>query len=599
MKLLETLLTFIVALAAAAAFSLFLLFMSNMNGAAPATTGADRNGRRGSRLYRDSERHLRHLRSLSDASIITEVRSMKQYLKEIACFAAVTTIALVTGVFLVLGTGKIGSSVFEAFCIACIYAAVHAGAQHDNPEHGGAMDANPLFPPVPKTSFDPCARWSQIWLLYFMLRAGLASVVEIDRDMSTEGTAWRPLTLGAAFAQSILHMTLVGTVLFQAHLERGYFYYWYHMIYIAIALMEFRFSSPYPMIGTFGSLLYIAMISVGTAVISLRLDAGKDRRLCKNRCAPNHKSVRAAPLTYFLSRCRSNVLCAAVSTVGLCYFALSVAGSDLPVLIKSSVLTVFGPMVYSVMCPCSERAYGDDAVSRPWSFNLPAHVIALDLGQSILFLETGFDIRRCMPLLALQEVNSILRNTGRYARWYEKLRELIDQPLSPERQIIQRRRLAVIAPCGALELVSPVIILVVLMAEALFNMTSLEVAPSFATSGVLKVWRSGNKTAEIMLLLVLVLAIRAIFIVLETKLHFVKQERKVAPDDDDSGVNDNVQSDNPFVEEARALYDRIALTGPPLLRRMGTTAFFLNVVVFVPYASRFGRQLAHNRESEE
>ena len=515
--------------------------------------------------------------------------------KELAVFFALAWVAIFVATFATLGGGKIGAGIIEALCIATIYAGIHAGMQHEYPENGGTCEVNPMWPR------NPLGRnWCLAWFAYFVIRATLVSTRELARESRCAGEQWS-FAVPAEFVLSLMHMTYIAVLLFQAHRERGHFFWWYLIIYFAIALREFTYSSPYPIIGTLGTLMYISTISIGTAVISLSLDSGKDRTTIKN----------------------SNAMCTSISNVGLLYFALSVAGANIDTLVKSAVLTAFAPMVFQVMWAILERTFGESNDTKPWCFIAPGLILAIDMGQSMLFLETGFDVAKLVPLILMQEVNSILRNLGLYAKWWQQFMAKIGKPYSEEKIERQARRLAVLSPCdGLVECVTPLIVIMVLVAEALYN-ALFEVSPSFDNIGVLKIWRYGNSTLELVQLLLLVCVIRVVFICFEAYLHQIAHDREhptqVHPeakteatkteawaDDSEKDAPSKPEAElpakerrNPMLEEGLAIYERCASSGHFLLRFAALTSLFCNCVALVPYAAKFGRGLAYAQRLQE
>jgi hypothetical protein len=75
---------------------------------------------------------------------------------------------------------------------------------------------------------------------------------------------------------------------------------------------------------------------------------------------------------------------------------------------------VFQKMVLIVLMPVLERCFGDGH-DKLWTYVVPAALLALELGPCLLLLGTNMLTLEFWLLIAMQELNSVAKNTGIYA----------------------------------------------------------------------------------------------------------------------------------------------------------------------------------------
>ena len=80
---------------------------------------------------------------------------------------------------------------------------------------------------------------------------------------------------------------------------------------------------------------------------------------------------------------------------------------------KTVILTIFGIMLMSVIGPLSKQAYENN-----WVFTTPPLLLALEAGQTAIFLQSRLNEASLYQAILLQLLYSFFKNTGnRIARF--------------------------------------------------------------------------------------------------------------------------------------------------------------------------------------
>ena len=113
----------------------------------------------------------------------------------------------------------------------------------------------------------------------------------------------------------------------------------------------------------------------------------------------------------------------------------------------------------------------------------------------------------------------MLKNTGKYAELYVTVCALVRRPVDEETLKLIEERRATIAPCDNLgEIVSPVVIMIAIGFESLFDSLPIGRAKYFANNGVMEGWRNERFRGEAQLMLVIVFVVRITFCWIEVKV---------------------------------------------------------------------------------
>ena len=131
-------------------------------------------------------------------------------------------------------------------------------------------------------------------------------------------------------------------------------------------------------------------------------------------------------------------------------------------------------------------------------------------------------------LVFVQEVNSIMNNTGLYMELTVYLFAKLSCPVSNDEVEIMEERRAVFAPCdNCAEIVAPLIILITLASEALFHTSGLQSAPLLSETGILASWRMGEerliRVDETAAMLTILFAIRCAFCYIEVRVRIYQR----------------------------------------------------------------------------
>ena len=263
-------------------------------------------------------------------------------------------------------------------------------------------------------------------------------------------------------------------------------------------------------------------------------------------------------------------------------------------LINSALIMLYQKAVLSIIIPALKKCFGDDS-RKIWSVVMPSIILALELSQCVLFLRSKF-ASDFLPLLIMQELNSVFKNTGQYNELYSFVRMQIGRPLAESaRKLIDEKR-QILAPCDNIgEIVSPLVLLVIICLESLFDvLPGVERAPFLAETGILGGWRMGEglgrTRGEVPTMLSIVLVVRILFCWIELK---VRQYQRRDHDSFAGGTADGSSSQPRPTAVTRSrrsssvLYSRIAESReiPAHMRYLAVGLFCYQPVMLVFYAA--------------
>lgn len=268
-------------------------------------------------------------------------------------------------------------------------------------------------------------------------------------------------------------------------------------------------------------------------------------------------------------------------------------------LLNALILATVHLVVLEIILPVFKRGIGEDE-RKLWAYAVPAIILANELAQCLLFLGSGISDREFWSLLVLQELNSVLRNIGKYDDWFVWTCEQINRPIDAKTCHQYRERRAVFAPSENLgEIVSPVLIIITLGLESVYDaLPILERAPNVAESGILDAWRASRaggqrqSRGETVLMLFIVLLIRCFFCELELKIRARERRRRENSRDQSRDKKEDGSDTEPIVKREATLvilFRRIAR--PPDrdardLEYLACSLVSLQSILFVAVAAR-------------
>jgi hypothetical protein len=270
----------------------------------------------------------------------------------------------------------------------------------------------------------------------------------------------------------------------------------------------------------------------------------------------------------------------------------------------SGALMLFQKVILKISVPLLKRCFGDDR-RKLRSYAVPATLLALELGPCLLLLGSNMATLEFWGLLMFQEANSVAKNTGKFTDLYVAVRALLRRPVDEkELKLIEERR-STLAPCDNIgEIVSPVVIMIVIGLESVFDWLSFERAPYFLDTGITGGWRNQRFPGEAPVMLTIVFFVRVAFCWIEVKVRDRQRPNETSgATDADLGTPPNDEHANDDGENSRSngpkarrssmavLYHRIACCddSPIHMQLLAGACFALQPVLFVLYAAQFGK----------
>ena len=343
----------------------------------------------------------------------------------------------------------------------------------------------------------------------------------------------------------------------------------------------FGICSPYPQISTFANALYVPLSTVGIYIVVLYIDEKAER-----------KDVQ-----------RGYMFLTGISLWGIQANTLFITGlkDGLGSFVVSCALMAWQTVSLEVIIPVSKKCFGEDQ-RKLWSYVVPAFLLALELGPCLVLL--GEDLTRWQfwALLMWQELNSVAKNTGKYDELYTAVMAQLGRPVSDEILNVTEEDRATLAPCDNIgEIASPIIVLLVLALEGLYDVLPIERAPYFADAneGILGAWRTRRFRGEAPIMMIIVLVVRLVFCWIELTIR-ARQRRDNGTGNNNATAelsNAEVSSDECAVGARRrrssmaVLYNRMVCSqeAPVEVKYMAGVAFALQALMFVIMAATMGK----------
>ena len=280
--------------------------------------------------------------------------------------------------------------------------------------------------------------------------------------------------------------------MFRAHRDRHpNVMIWLVILYSADALKSFGACSPYLLLVVLGSALWTLTLTVGLYVVVIKMDNKAERKDVQN----GYKFLTGFAMS------------------GIQYFVLFITRfeSSLNVFAVSSAHMIFRFVVLKVMVPNLKLCFGNDE-RKLWTYCLPALLLALELGPCLLLLGSNMKTIEFWALLIFQELNSVAKNTGKYAELYLVVRARLRRPVGGETIKLMEERRKCIVPCDNIgEIASPVVLALALGLESLFDGLAIGRAPYFAKTGTMGAWRNQRFRGEALAMMTTVFAVRLVF----------------------------------------------------------------------------------------
>lgn len=240
---------------------------------------------------------------------------------------------------------------------------------------------------------ETAAKWIALVVPRSVIEIGLYRAFEPDRAgtmWQMEAQLWQVAWFSWRFASGW------GRWLFRSHLDRRpTIWRWWVIAFGSLYLAQFGACSPFPLISMIGKGMYMLTCTVGVSYAVAHLDKNAER-------ADDAKNG------YVMLTC--------ISSWVIVWFSLKITSMKLGgALVTSFVQISFQMAVLKVLVPASKRCFGDEH-RKLWSFKFPAMLLALELGPVLLFLGSDMTSLEFWLLLVVQESNSVLKNTGKYAK---------------------------------------------------------------------------------------------------------------------------------------------------------------------------------------
>ena len=440
--------------------------------------------------------------------------------------------------------------------------------------------------PATQPNMQNLSKRALCWLSIAILQGALEAGWSIAFDQKRTGTIWQ-LELMLYNFGTYFYLSFGGVVV-QAHKDRRpTIMVWCGSMMASGILRGFSDCSPYPELSALGSgllMLTLFLSTFGLYFVVMHIDKKAER--CDVR--------------------RGYQLLVSVGLTLMQFLALKIRSqkSDLGGALDVSVLlAAFQQSCLKCFIPMSKRCFGDDR-HKLWTCAIPACMLVLELGPCLLLLGEDFTTRPFWALLICQELSSAAKNTGKYGDVYVGVRALLRRPVDEDVRKRMEERRQTIAPCDNIaEVASPVVILVAIALEGLFDILPIERARYLADAdkGILGGWRSQRFRGEAPIMMIIVLAARLIFCWIELTVR--RMQRRNGDTDNTTvaeiGIEDVRSDDKRAVGATKSrrssmtvLYNRIVRSeeAPVEMKYMTVAAFAFQAVLFVYNAAAMGRK---------
>ena len=191
------------------------------------------------------------------------------------------------------------------------------------------------------------------------------------------------------------------------------------------------------------------------------------------------------------------------------------------------------------------------------------------------------------------------KNTGKYDQVYVAVRERLRRPVDEETLKLAEERRSSIAPCDNIgEITSPIVVMIAIGLESVFDSLAFERAPYFLYSGILGGWRNQQFRGEAPLMMTVVLVIRIAFCWVEVKVRAQHDNGtttpRTAPEAERRESGDGRSAAKTRHSSMAVLYHRVVHSGDDNLAHMQYLAaalFALQPIIFVMYVAYFGKDM--------
>ena len=427
---------------------------------------------------------------------------------------------------------------------------------------------------------DPGSVWQKrgaCWFTIGIFTGSVNSAAYISFDAKRAGTIWQTERLLFLFAwYFICKVGLVGGVMMRAHKDRRpNVMKWFVLMCYFHFLATSGSATPYPLITALGTVLVLLVTIFGVYFLVMKIDKGAEQTDVQN----GYKLLVGLMMT-------------SVQWFNLRLTSLTFLGP----FVISAALMLFQKMVLIITIPSLKLCFGDDH-RKMWSYAVPAMVLGLELGPCLLLLGSDMTTVGFWGLILMQEANSVLKNTGKFAELYVAARALLRRPVDEESLKLMEERRSTIAPCDNIgEVVSPIVIMIAIGLESLFDSLPIERAPYFADKGVLGGWRNQRFSGEAPAMLIIVFLVRVAFCWIEMKVRDRQRPNETANADfqtpqDDSGTTAGGAKKRR--SSMAVLYHRIVRSddAPVHMQYMAGALFALQLIIFVDYAAGIGKRM--------
>ena len=489
--------------------------------------------------------------------------------------ALVSVVGMVIATFGALAFGKAGLFFLRPIFGAMAYGLIDIALTAD--------EYNPEPSSVPSNLDARLIKRGLCWLAIGIVDGFLVVAWYHTYEPKRSGT-WQTdplLTLGPFY---FIRIYVIAVAMLQAHRDRRpNAYSWWVLLFCSYAIRDIGICSPYALISVIGTLLGLFILTLGLFILVVYLD----REAVRSEVRNGYKLI------------------AGLAVWGVQDFTLQIASGLIgsSVFIESFVLILFQMVCLQTFIPVTKRCFGADD-RKLWLFAMPTAMLGLELAPCILFLGSDMRTLEFWGLLALQEGNSVLQNTGQYGELYFFIFKQIGRPVKEsERNAIEEWR-STIAPCDNIaEIASPIVILVAMFLEWVFD-AFFERAPYLADAGTLNAWKSDRDRfrGELPLMITVVLVVRICFCLLEIEIrNRTYHQQRGDTDTDKEGEQDSASDGRSSSERQhnnrrvsmQVLFARIvhARDAPLHMRYFAVSVFGLQPILFVCYTAMYGKLL--------
>jgi len=422
---------------------------------------------------------------------------------------AATTVGMTMAVFTSLAGGKIG-----IFLPYSVFIYISAGMLDlsvmidDHLNYDAARE-----PTSTSTLYERVVKRGICWISVGIAVGTNRSAWHITVEPERFGEAWQFTAIMSDIIGWCIQTWVIGRMLMQAHRDRvPNVWRWYVCNKTLFLIAYIGQESPYPLIGAVAAWLFIVAMSVGMYFVVNHIDLKVEREHVK--------------MGYRL------MTAGAVAAIQILSLGLS-ALADSP-LINSAFVMLYQMAALSVLIPLSKKCFVDDE-RKLWSYAIPAYILPIELTQCILFLGSDWD-NEFWALLIFQELNSVARNTGMYGALYCFLRSRIGRAVDESGRKKMEEKRAILAPSENVgEIVAPVVLVIVLRLEALFDaMPGMERAPYLADTGILGGWyrmegrQNQSRRGQTSMMLAVVLVVRLVICWFELQIRNHQRHNRTA-----------------------------------------------------------------------